>query len=96
MFFDMPDCGGCSTCEIACSFHHTGAFKPSLASIKIIRRDNNEPGFKVLLIEATGVEGIACDGCKGVEEPLCVEICHKKEQLENIIKEYLEIRAQKK
>ena len=92
MIFDMPSCGGCSTCEIACSYRHTGIFKPSLSSIKIIDRENNEPGFKVLLIESTGEDGIACDGCKDYEEPFCVEICHKKEELERIIKEYLNAR----
>jgi Fe-S-cluster-containing hydrogenase component 2 len=90
MIFDMPGCGGCSTCEIACSYRHTGVFKPSLSSIKIIDKENNEPGFRVLLIGSTGEDGIACDGCKDYEEPFCIAICHKKEELEKIIREYLD------
>ncbi len=94
MTFDMPGCGGCCTCEIACSFRHTGVFKPSVSSIKIINREDNEPGFRVLIVDSEEEGGIVCDGCKDYEEPFCVEICHKKEDLQKIIKEYLNAREQ--
>jgi Fe-S-cluster-containing hydrogenase component 2 len=50
MLFHMPTCGACKTCEIVCSYHHTGTFNPSISSIKVL---NNEEcsGYSVLLIE---------------------------------------------
>lgn len=89
MLFDMPTCGACRTCEIACSFHHTGEFRPSVSSIKILDKENSEGHF-ILLVERDDGQGIACDGCQDLEEPLCVEYCKEKEELGKIIKEFLE------
>jgi Fe-S-cluster-containing dehydrogenase component len=38
MVFEMATCGGCRTSEMACSFHHTGEFNPSVSSIGIVER----------------------------------------------------------
>jgi Fe-S-cluster-containing hydrogenase component 2 len=89
MIFDMPTCGGCRTCEIACSFHHKEEFNPAISSIKILDK-KNEPGFYVMLVEESGGQSIPCDGCKGLEVPLCMEYCKEKDELEKMIKELMQ------
>lgn len=84
MIFDMPSCGGCRTCEMACSFRHREEFIPSLSSIKILDKSEG-PGFRLLLLEETGGDGIACHGCKNLEEPLCVQYCPKSKDLIEIL-----------
>ena len=88
MTFDMPSCGGCRTCEMACSFHHRGEFIPAISSIEILER-LNEPGFLVVLHEKGEVKAMACDGCKGLAIPMCLEYCEKREDLEKILTEFL-------
>jgi Fe-S-cluster-containing hydrogenase component 2 len=88
MIFDMPSCGGCRTCEIACSFKHKGEFVPSISSIQILDKES-EPGFLVLLFEEHWGEHFICDGCKGHEVPFCMQYCQKSEDLEKILKEFL-------
>jgi len=39
MIFEMASCGGCRTCEMACSFKHAGEFVPAISSIKILACD---------------------------------------------------------
>lgn len=89
MLFDMPTCGACRTCEIACSFHHTGEFRPSISSIKVLDKANGK-GHSISLVEKDDGQSIVCDGCLDLEEPLCVEYCKEKEELGKIIKEFLE------
>lgn len=84
---DMPSCGGCRTCEIACSFHHTGEYNPSLSSIRILEKED-EAGFRVLLIEEDGTDGFACDGCLGLDRPLCLEVCRERDDLGLILTEF--------
>ena len=88
MLFDMPGCGNCRTCEIGCSFHHTGEFKPSVASIKIIEKENKDGKF-ILLLEKNEGERLACDGCVGLDEPMCIEYCKERDELCRMIKEHL-------
>ena len=95
MEFQMPSCGGCRTCEIACSFHHRGEFIPSISSLKILdNRDNS--GYSVLIVEEKNAESLACDGCKEEEIPLCVEYCREGEDLKKLIHEFLERRGSEK
>jgi Fe-S-cluster-containing hydrogenase component 2 len=89
MIFDMPTCGGCRTCEIACSFHHKEEFNPAISSIKILDK-KNEPGFYVMLVEESDGQSIPCDGCKELEVPLCMEYCKEKDELEKMIKELMQ------
>ena len=84
MIFDMDTCGGCRTCEIACSFHHSGEFNPSISSIKILDKAGTA-GYNVVLLEENSDEGKACDGCQGLEEPLCMEYCKEKEDLREML-----------
>ena len=88
MIFDMPYCGGCRTCEMACSFHHRGEFVPAISSIEILEKVQ-EPGFLVALREKGDGKGMACDGCQGLDVPLCIEYCQKYEDLEKILAEFL-------
>ena len=87
MLFEMVSCGGCRTCEMACSFHHQGEFIPSLSSIKILEREN-EPGFLVFLVENMHQGGIPCDGCKNLDVPLCLQYCKEREDLEKMLKDF--------
>ncbi len=88
MTFDMPSCGGCRTCEMACSFHHRGEFIPAISSIEIVERFH-EPGYLVVLREKDEGKAMACDGCKGLEVPMCLEYCEKREDLEKLLAEFL-------
>lgn len=65
--FDTDRCYGCKTCQMVCSFHHTGAFWPEKASIKQYR--NPQDGYHSWSFDST------CDGCKDEEEPLCLKYC---------------------
>ena len=88
MIFDMPSCGGCRTCEMACSFKHKGEFIPEASSIKILEKEKGI-GFLVSLQETTIGDTVGCDGCEGLNLPLCIQYCKKKEELENILKEFI-------
>lgn len=88
MKYQMSSCGGCRTCEIACSFHHRGEFIPSISSLKIL--DNtDEPGYSVLIAEDQDGQNLACDGCKDLDVPLCVEYCREGEDLKEILDRFL-------
>jgi Fe-S-cluster-containing hydrogenase component 2 len=94
LIFEMPSCGGCRTCEIACSFKHTGKFAPSASSLKILDRKDGV-GFDVMIIEEDGEMGIACNGCKGEEIPLCAEYCHLPDDLLKYLLEFIKKKEQK-
>lgn len=91
MRFDMPTCGGCRTCEMGCSFKHEEEFNPSISSIKILNKEN-EPGFSVWIVIESDGKSIACDGCKDFKVPICMEYCKERDDLEKILKEFLERR----
>jgi len=94
MIFDMPSCGGCSTCEMACSFRHRGEFIPAISSIRILDRERG-PGFFLCLLEEGDGKRIACDGCVDLDVPPCVQHCEKGEDLEKILKDFMATRKQK-
>ncbi len=87
MKFEMPSCGGCRTCELACSFHHRGAFNPVLSSLKILERTDG-PGYLVSLKDEAEGSGLACDRCEGLEVPLCVQYCREMEDLREILERF--------
>lgn len=89
MMFEMSSCGGCRTCEMACSFHHKGEFIPAISSIKIVDR-KNDAGFLVLLVEESDGQSVACDGCGELDIPLCMQYCQKSEDLRGILKKYFD------
>lgn len=91
MKFEFTDCGGCTTCQLACSYKHTGAFQPDGSSIQIQCKEDY--GFEVEIAEETDGKRFACDGCKNLEDggqPMCVRYCHKREDLIAIIDQYCE------
>jgi Fe-S-cluster-containing dehydrogenase component len=89
MLFDMPSCGGCRTCELACSFKHTGEFAPAVSSLVILDKEDGV-GFTVSLAEKNEERRLSCDGCRGLNIPLCVQYCLKSEDLKAILKAFLE------
>ena len=91
MIFDMPSCGGCRTCELACSFHHTGEFIPSVSSLRVLDREDG-PGYRVLLVTENCGESIACDGCKNLDVPLCIEYCKEMDDLGKILLRFQSLR----
>ena len=87
MKFDMPTCGGCSTCELACAFHHTGEFNPGVSSLKVIAKEEGS-GFEIQLSEENDEKHLACDCCKNLDVPLCMEYCKEIDDLGKIIQEF--------
>ena len=84
MIFDMKSCGGCRTCELACSFHHEKNFNPKISSLKILDK-KDEKGYLVeILSEKIGLR-YACDGCSGLKTSLCVQYCKEPEILMGFI-----------
>lgn len=71
--FDARLCTGCRTCEMACSYHHAGVFQPSEASIEIT--GGPKEGFRIALYGVPREGRIPCDGCRELEDPLCVAFC---------------------
>jgi len=89
MLFEMANCGNCKTCEIACCYHHTGEFSPSPSSLRVKEKADGT-GYLILLAEKDKGTEVACDGCKGLEIPLCVEVCEEEEALKGFLKEFME------
>ena len=84
VLFEMASCGGCRTCELACSFHHTQEFIPSVSSLKVLDKENG-PGYRVLLVRESSGESIPCDLCKNLDVPLCMEYCREMDDLGKIL-----------
>ena len=93
--YEMPSCGGCRTCELACSFKHTGEFNPSVSSIRIIEKEDGL-GFCVGLTEKRGERRQICDGCIDMVEPMCLQYCDKKEDLKETLQKFLDAHKTKK
>jgi Fe-S-cluster-containing hydrogenase component 2 len=60
-------CYGCRSCELACSFHHRGAFSPGGGSIRAFK--DHETGAIHWQRDRT------CDFCRGEERPWCIRFC---------------------
>ena len=87
MKFSMLSCGGCRTCEMACSFHHTGEFMPAASSLTIVEKTDS-PGYDVLLCDRQEGKRPACNGCEGREVPLCVLYCRERDDLADILQQF--------
>jgi Fe-S-cluster-containing hydrogenase component 2 len=85
--FDMPTCGGCRTCEMACAFHHLGEFNPSASSLLILEKEKG-PGYRVWLAAESGDQRFACDACKDLDVPLCLEYCREYDDLFKILQDF--------
>jgi len=86
MVFDTECCTGCRTCEMACSYHHKGIFCPNLSSIEIIDKPK-ELYFGITFHMYPDNGHLACDGCEGLEEPMCIKYCNAlaRNELKEII-----------
>ena len=93
MIMDTKSCTGCRTCEIACSFHHRGIFSPGVSSIEIVDRWK-ELGFGISFYERDQEGHLSCDGCKALDEPMCVKYCNviMREELRTLLKRCLSTR----
>ena len=87
--YQIPNCTGCRSCEIACSFYHYKKFNPYLSSIEI-EKDENSIVKARLFFKAIG-ERLPCDGCKNAEEKQCVKFCSIvcREELNKIVELHL-------
>ena len=72
--FETTECGGCRTCEIACSYHHRKVFRPSISSIEVTDRPE-KLGFAVSFYIGSANDHLACDRCEGEDETLCLKYC---------------------
>ncbi|MFA5675978.1 MAG: hypothetical protein WDA65_05570 [Christensenellales bacterium] len=81
MDFELKDCGGCRTCQIACSFKLTGQFNYNATAIDIIEKQDNT-GYIVRIAEDGAYK---CDGCNGHDEPMCIRYCHIDKDLNELI-----------
>ena len=84
--FDTQECGGCRTCEIACSYHHRKVFSPSLSSIEVTDKPE-KLGFAVSFYTADTNGHLACDRCESEDEPLCLKYCSvlMRDELETLL-----------
>jgi carbon-monoxide dehydrogenase iron sulfur subunit len=64
---DPELCNGCRTCELACSFHHSGLTSPELSSMKV-RRSNRTAAITWEVLPT-------CDLCADEAQPLCGKYC---------------------
>lgn len=90
MIFEMEECGGCRTCELACGYHQIGNFSPSHSSLHIIDRSDGKPGYLVEINNNSIEKTPLCDGCAGLEQPFCVAYCHRAEILAAMIQAVME------
>ena len=67
LIYNNKACYGCRTCELACSFHHSGTFQPAKSSIKVTRDH--------LTGEIEWMVDSSCDECENEKEPLCIKFC---------------------
>lgn len=88
MIFEMPGCGGCKTCMLACSYHHRSIFNPSISSF-IVHEKSKGKGYSIELVEEDAGLRAKCDGCKDLEVPSCIEYCEKEEELKEILHGFL-------
>jgi Fe-S-cluster-containing hydrogenase component 2 len=65
-------CTGCRSCELACSFHHRKVFSPSLASIHIVR-DEEEGEFGIEIYRESETGHLACN-CPPADK-FCMRYC---------------------
>jgi Fe-S-cluster-containing dehydrogenase component len=86
MRFEMPDCGGCRTCELACGYHHTADFNPNYSSLHVIDRSDGKPGYYIEINLIDQDDSLGCDGCVELDTPLCVSYCHRDVDLREFIR----------
>ena len=86
MQYDMPSCGGCRTCEMACAFLLTGEFTPSQSVMHILERTDVQ-GYVVTLAPPPGKSTLPCVACLKNGVPPCVQYCEKSQDLIRLIEQ---------
>jgi len=86
MQYEMPSCGGCRTCEMACAFQLTGEFAPSQAAIHILEKTDVQ-GYVVTFTTPPGESTFPCGKCLNNATPLCLQYCEKRKDLIRLIKQ---------
>jgi len=71
---DESKCAACHLCELACSFHHLGAFSPRRSSLEVLKQDAVSEITITLHGSDDGIRR-GCDGCPDNRIPLCVMWC---------------------
>ena len=93
--YETKDCTGCRSCELACSYHHTGTFSPATSSIQINGLDKI-PFLTMSFNKQENNGHLPCDGCNGLAEPLCVKYCNMiaRDELRRYLGEFLSFSEQ--
>ena len=91
MLFEFKNCGGCKTCEIACSYRFSGAFNHHMSAVKVVEK-RGQAGFAVDINDEQGAVRFACDGCADLEAPMCAEYCHDPEEFVKLIGEFVRLK----
>jgi Fe-S-cluster-containing hydrogenase component 2 len=88
--FERETCVGCRSCELACSFYHVKYFQRGISSIVITNVPNSLSHYLTIYRQSAN-NHIACDMCKGLEVPLCVQFCPAtfRDELEKLLKAHL-------
>jgi coenzyme F420 hydrogenase subunit beta len=74
---DHPDaCTACHSCELACSYHHLGLFRPSHSSVWVDRDPDSGAVVRHLQVEP-GAERRLCDACVGEDVRQCDAFCNR-------------------
>jgi Fe-S-cluster-containing hydrogenase component 2 len=89
MVFETKACTGCRSCELSCSYHHSGTFRPAISSVRVSERIN-ELSYSLTIFESERNGHRACDLCRGLAEPLCVKYCNPlmREELQLILRKF--------
>lgn len=89
MIFKFPGCGGCMTCEMACSFVKTGSFNRLHSALEILSIEGDACRY-VRFTDPEDQAGLRaiCDGCPDTDNPMCVSYCRKHEELKELLREY--------
>ncbi len=85
MQYEMPSCGGCRTCEMACAFLLTGEFAPSQSAIHILECTDVQ-GY-VVTLEKKKKTALPCRNCLNKGTPPCVQYCEKDQDLIQLIEQ---------
>jgi len=87
--YNMFSCGGCRTCEMACSYRENKTFSFDGSCIRILEADQGK-GYSVSFIHPKGYEENPCLLCLNEQkEPLCIQFCNEPQELADILKEYV-------
>ena len=88
--FETETCGGCRSCELACSFHHMKNFQRGISSI-VITDVPKSTNTNLTFYRESIDNRMACDMCKGLDVPLCIQFCSAtyRDELEKLLRAHL-------